>query len=242
MDDNSQMIDQLPPPSGDLKLSDSLINNYFYEVDAGGGGDCLFRSLSYLLSGTPDHHDMVRLQICTYNLPEHIPVVEDERKAMCELGVWGTDLEVMIAAVIANRPIIVYMRNRNTGIDQVACAGSVHLNRILSGQIFRGVGKYLINPFYVPVAKRIYCIYLPDSNTDIEPLILYNIDQGHYRALKPKYDLIRYAMRSKRKSIRKRKSVRKSVRKSKSKRKSVRKSKSKRKNKSKRKSLRKRRV
>ena len=168
-----------------FKNSDELINNYFYEIDAGGGGDCLFRSLSYLLSGTPDHHDMVRLQICTFNLPPHVEetVDQEERKAMCNLGTWGTDLEIMIAAVIANRPIIVYMRNRQTGVDQIACAGSSVLNRIVSGEIFSGVRKYLTDPFYREVSKRIYCIYLPDADTAIEPLIEYNIEQGHYRAL-----------------------------------------------------------
>lgn len=62
---------------------------------------------------------MVRLQICTYELPESVAtfVDEDERKAMCQAGTWGTDLEIMIAAIIANRSIIVYKRNHSGGIN-----------------------------------------------------------------------------------------------------------------------------
>ena len=43
-----------------LENTDHLLNQYFYEVDA---GDCLFRSLSYGLTGTPEFHKQVRAQI-----------------------------------------------------------------------------------------------------------------------------------------------------------------------------------
>ena len=159
---------------------------------------------------------------------------EEERKKMCNEGEWGTDIEINIAAIIADRPIIVYKRNHNNGISQL-CHSYPHINRIVSGEVFSNVRKYLTDPFYNQVAQRIYCVYLPDSDTSAEPLLLYNIDQGHYRALLPRYGLSGYNMRhlalrksrGNRKISRKSRGNRKNSRKSRGNKKSSRKSKGK---------------
>jgi hypothetical protein len=169
------------------KYYDPLINGPFNEIDAGGGGDCLFKSLSYALYGNPKDHFKVRQRICKAPIPEELKpfYIEKERKKMCNLTIWGTHLEVMIAAKIYNRPIIVYKSGHTTGIGSL-CEGYAWIDDIKNNIAFKGVRKYLIGDKYKSSAKRIYCIYLPDNDTDKEPLILYNIGQVHYRVLKPK--------------------------------------------------------
>ena len=217
-------VHQLPPPNlpqgTSFQNTDQLINDYFYEIDAGGGGNCLFRSLSYLLSDIPNNHDLIRLQICTYDLPEEVKdfIDQDERKAMCLDGTWGTDLEIQIASIISKKPIIVYKKDHLTGISGI-CSASSHIPRIVSGEIFTGVRKYLVEQPYSLINRRIYCIYLPVEDTADEPLILYNLDQNHYRALKPQFHIVAYGMNTKRKT----KSIRKS---SKRKTKSIKRNKS----------------
>jgi hypothetical protein len=207
-------------------MTDPLINNFFSEIDTGGGGDCLFRSLSYSLYKTPDKHFKVRQRICKAPIPQELEpfFIKSEREKMCKKGEWGTHLEVIFASKIYNKPIIVYKKKHDKGIGNL-CEGYKSLDSIKNNLAFKGVRKYLFGKEYKDVAKRIYCIYLPNNNTDVEPILLYNLDNIHYKVLKPKKTRKSVKRKSKktRKSVkRKSKKTRKSVkRKSKKTRKSA---------------------
>jgi hypothetical protein len=166
---------------------DSLINSVFDEIDTGGGGDCLFKSLSYSLYDTPKNHAKVRQAICKAPIPKELEpfYIKSERKKMCNLTEWGTHLEIIIAAKLYKRPIIVYKKKHNTGIGSL-CEGQKLIQDIKNKKAFKGVRRYLSDKEYKDSEKRIYCIYLPDNNTNAEPIILYNINDIHYRVLKPK--------------------------------------------------------
>jgi len=231
-----------------IKGDDKVLNEVFYEIDTGGGGDCLFRSLSYVLYDTPTNHFKVRQRICKAPIPQELEpfYIKEEREKMCNLKEWGTHLEVMIAAKVYKRPIIVYKKGHNKGIGKL-CESYHLIDDIKNKKIFKGVRKYLSGD-YKKSTNRIYCIYLPDNNSNIDPIILYNIGNIHYRVLKSKKSIhFDSKVKSVRKTVKKsdRKSKRKTVRKSKrktvrkSKRKSVRKTKRKSLKKSKRKSLKK---
>ena len=94
-------------------------------------GNCLFRSLSYILTGSDDYHKEIRelliqnmknkyREICTnyciahYNLlPEHQcnsieDYIEGSLMARARVGSWGTDLELILAAQIIKTDIFVY--------------------------------------------------------------------------------------------------------------------------------------
>jgi hypothetical protein len=209
---------------------DPLINDVFYEIDTGGGGDCLFRSLSYSLYGTPKYHFEVRQKVCKAKIPDELKpfYVEEERQQMCREGEWGTNNEVWIAAKLYKRPIIVYLKDHDTGISKL-CPGYDKIDK------FKGVRKYLFDKKFSSSSVRIYCIYLPDENrkngvnvvdprqsenSNIEPILLYNLGQTHYRVLKPKDKIVHFG---KKKTVKK--SLRKSSRKSKKSKKISRKNK-----------------
>ena len=84
-----------------------------------GDGNCLFRALSYLITGCQSHHAMVRTKIIEHMksietiLQPHISgSVEDylARSKMALETVWGTDIEILTAASLLKADIFVYTK------------------------------------------------------------------------------------------------------------------------------------
>jgi hypothetical protein len=172
-----------------------LISKYFYEIDAGGGGNCLFYSLSYalFLEGINRNYKQVRQDVCTLNVPQ-IPDLEDfrtddDKQKMCNDGEWGTNIELIKAAIFYKKPILVYKSDHDDGISK-DCLGFKYIKGIIDGLYLLGVRPYFVDPYYKNVEKNIYCLYLPLENTNEKPLLIINYGQSHYRVLLSRKDYI----------------------------------------------------
>ena len=106
-----------------------------YEVH----GNCLFRSFSYIITGSERHHHRVRLAIATHmtNIEPFIvsngyTSVEDylHQTHMNKRGVWGTDIEIYTLAHLLSTPVIVYVAGSNDWVrySPSALTSSVHDN------------------------------------------------------------------------------------------------------------------
>ena len=84
-----------------------------------GDGNSYFRALSFILTGTEIYHVRIRQVICDFieihydDLNIFLDQFVDEgrylrKKKMRENGTWGTELEIIATATIANRDVIVY--------------------------------------------------------------------------------------------------------------------------------------
>eukprot|EP00457_Paulinella_chromatophora_P000600 gb/GEZN01000600.1/.p1 GENE.gb/GEZN01000600.1/~~gb/GEZN01000600.1/.p1 ORF type:complete len:598 (-),score=100.62 gb/GEZN01000600.1/:72-1865(-) len=84
-------------------------------TDQGGDGNCLFRSVSHQMYGTPDYHELVRSKCVEYIISEklyfasYIPgnfdlYVSEMRKP----GTWGDHVEIQAMSEIYDRPIQIY--------------------------------------------------------------------------------------------------------------------------------------
>ena len=115
-----------------------------------GDGNCFFRSLSYIISGTEDNHLQVRdcIVFHMYTLQDRItsvmPVVTTvdqylQRSNMRQPGVWATQVELFTAAHLLKTNIYLYTRQgalfkwmeySSTFIDKTSKAGamSIYLN------------------------------------------------------------------------------------------------------------------
>ena len=207
---------------------DKKISEVFDEIETGGGGSCLFYSLAYETTGKNSLKEARKLRqmICKYKPEDLEPFVAlaSSEKSMCDDKSYGTTIEIQKAARLLNRPIIVFKEKRNNGIAaEDVCPGAQFIDIIKNSKMFKGVYKYLFKP-YNKVQKNIYCIFLPEDDTDAEPILLYNIGDYHYRLLKPKKPKS-LSVRSKtsRKSRKSRKASRKTSRKSRKSRKTSRK-------------------
>ena len=132
-------------------------------VEVGGGGDCLFYSLAYLIYGKSALHEQVRREIVECLTHEDDDVFRGRRgglvrktdylNSMGQVGTWGTDLEIRVAARIYNRTINVYVETRKeTEEFRAAVAGAgtgptIYL--ILSGGV--EAGKVGIGSHYRPL-------------------------------------------------------------------------------------------
>jgi hypothetical protein len=228
---------------GKVNSTDKKIKHLFNEIETGGGGNCLFTSLAYAYAyadnSDSDNSDSdnifdinliqkeakkIRQKICKYNPPDlvHFVSVGQGEKSMFHKTTYGTVIEIEKAARLYKRPIIVYKEGRKNGLaSKDLCLGARYIKQIKDSKMFKGVTKYFIEPFK-SVLPNMYCIFLPEKDTDNEPIIIYNIDDVHYRVLIEKTSRkSRKIRKSSRKSVRK---TRKSSRKSRKTRKSSRKS------------------
>ena len=84
-----------------------------------GNGNCYFRALSFILTGTEIYHIQIWQAICDFieihydNLNIFLDQFVDgghylRKKKMRENGTWGTELEIIATATIAKRDVIVY--------------------------------------------------------------------------------------------------------------------------------------
>ena len=80
-----------------------------------GDGNCLFRSLSYLLSGVQSNHKVVREEVLRFiNANKHISQqIQSEHfhqhvTKMQQEGTWDTELEIFAFASITTRMVYVY--------------------------------------------------------------------------------------------------------------------------------------
>lgn len=110
-----QGIGSLCPPGGPKRT-----------IIAIGDGNCLFRSLSYLLIGNQEKHDIVRHFICEFiadanNLNKLRSFIDSKyssgpdyisRVGMANNGVWGTEVEIFAFAMLTGKDVIVYSLDR----------------------------------------------------------------------------------------------------------------------------------
>ena len=209
---------------------DKKISEVFEEIETGGGGSCLFYSLAYETTGKNSLKEARKLRqmICKYKPEDLEPFVAlaSSEKSMCDDKSYGTTIEIHKAARLLNRPIIVFKEKRKQGIaSEDVCPGAHLIDMIKNSKMFKGVYKYLFKP-YDKVQKNIYCLFLPEHDTDAEPILLYNIGDYHYRLLKPKKisKVSRKSRKSRKVSRKSSRKSRKSSRKSRKSRKSSRKS------------------
>ena len=84
-----------------------------------GDGNCYFRALSFILTGTEIYHIQIWQAICDFidihydDLNIFLDQFVDgghylRKKKMRENGTWGTELEIIVTATIAKRDVIVY--------------------------------------------------------------------------------------------------------------------------------------
>ena len=96
----------------------------FVQIIAGYGGDCLFRSLSYLITGSQVQHKVVRTIICnyirngmidSYLTTSPIEYLISSQMELFEQNVWGSDVEIYAAAQLFETDIYVYSAWGNNG-------------------------------------------------------------------------------------------------------------------------------
>ena len=83
-----------------------------------GDGNCYFRSISYILSGTEDNHQTIRDQVVSHmtnNLTTKLDNYMNQRvstyleqTSMDKDGIWATDAEIMATASLLGIDIVVY--------------------------------------------------------------------------------------------------------------------------------------
>ena len=84
-----------------------------------GDGNCYFRALSFILTGTEIYHVEIQQAICDFievhydDLNIFLEEFEDGehyllKKKMRKIGTWGTELEIIAMATMAKRDVIVY--------------------------------------------------------------------------------------------------------------------------------------
>ena len=85
-------------------------------------GNCLFRAVSYVVSGSQEHYGILRkLAVAKmYDMGCEFKRITGQNAAdyvkqtrMNELGVWGTDVEIFILSGMLNTPIFVFLVNEN---------------------------------------------------------------------------------------------------------------------------------
>ena len=88
-----------------------------------GDGNCLFRALWYLILGTEDVHQQVRLMLVDYitcnpevfsNYCSPSRTLDEHTARMRYETVWGTDLEIRVAATYFQLPIYVCTQRSGT--------------------------------------------------------------------------------------------------------------------------------
>ena len=89
-------------------------------IDVAGDGNCLFRALSFCVSGKEQYYDRLRAQICRFmknNEKKMEPFIPTKyidsadyvyHSKMEDDGVWGTDIEIWAAAMLFEQGIYVY--------------------------------------------------------------------------------------------------------------------------------------
>ena len=91
-----------------------------------GDGNCLFRSFSYIITGSDDQHMAVRAAILKhmkketvarrllpFHLVEYSSITEYIRtKNMDKASVWGTDIEILTLSHLLQTPIHLYLTER----------------------------------------------------------------------------------------------------------------------------------
>ena len=99
----SQPSEVLPTSSKDCKT-----------MPIKGDGNCLFRSLSYVLTGSQDAHAKLRKLLCDYMLQhkQRIDIISDTHdyvnaSKMQTLGTWGTETELIAFASLIYTNIVV---------------------------------------------------------------------------------------------------------------------------------------
>ena len=88
-----------------------------------GDGNCLFRALSYVITGQQLYHAQIRHEIINHMmniekfLMPHMNTSLNcylDKTGMAESGVWGTDIEILSASSLLSTDIFVYTKFGNT--------------------------------------------------------------------------------------------------------------------------------
>jgi len=181
------------------------MNNHFIGINNNGRGECLFYTLGMLLENNDTFAKAMEIRNNIYDyqyksqedniFPLNAQQIEFMRmgteaeeqksaKLMNQQGVYGTEYEIFKAAKLYNRPIVVYQDKPTHNYRQQCIFNNMNIfDRIRSGQIFRGVRRYLTPPID-NVMSYLVCIYLPNNNTNTIPLLIYNMGNNHFIMLR----------------------------------------------------------
>ncbi|XP_066958565.1 uncharacterized protein [Macrobrachium rosenbergii] len=93
-------------PSGKINKIFKNTSEPLLVKDIEGDGNCLFRSLSYAITGEEDQHAVIRSLICDY-----ASITEKTRDdSMRQDKVWGTTTEILAAANLFNVNVFVWAK------------------------------------------------------------------------------------------------------------------------------------
>ena len=109
--------DKLDSGFDDVLRSSNLVNG-FYARSTLGDGNCFYRSVSYLLFGTEDNYQIIKL-CCIYILKEYDFFFENESKKIChefsykdnfiqvcQENKWADEIVFAAAAIFLNRSVV----------------------------------------------------------------------------------------------------------------------------------------
>lgn len=116
-----------------------------------GDGNCLFRAVSYVMSGSQEHHDILRKLAVEkmYSMGSKFTRITGEnatdyikRTKMNELGVWGTEVEIYALSTLLKTCIFVFLSNENNN------SWIPHYPRLDPGDLCESECIYLRNKHY----------------------------------------------------------------------------------------------
>jgi hypothetical protein len=194
---------------GNLELSgDLIIDDVFDVYETGGAGDCLFYSLGFATNDNTvvdaEQAHSLRLIICKnheieingLNVEENWSndvggetyVINSESRdgSMCKQGEWGSEIEIIKAARILNRPIILYKKDYVAGMNVNLLREPGKLETIKNGSFCPQMQKYFIDGEFGEVRSRMVSYFLPEKSVNDEPILILNKAQAHYQVLIPK--------------------------------------------------------
>ena len=104
----------------------TICSDNFIEYNILGGGNCFFRSISYLLLGQAVKHDVIRARIVEYimdpdnfnklrsYIPQHYPSGEAyiQGEAMADLTTWATEVELFACAQLSGKDMVCYCHKK----------------------------------------------------------------------------------------------------------------------------------
>ena len=117
-------------PSGDSRMKPDVV------YSTKGDGNCFFRAVSYIITGSECQHKAVRdLVVQHMQTSDHLETYFNQHMGeylsssnMSQYGVWATDTELLGCASLLNCDIIVYAQSASSGFKWLRYPASLSLD------------------------------------------------------------------------------------------------------------------